>query len=185
MFLATPCYRGAPSEPTQRTGDAILARYGGSWGRVEGCPWVGNARSELVAEFLDTNESHLLFIDADISFPLATVDRMLASPAPVVCVKYPRRLPPHTLVEGLGCTLVARGVFEALWAAWPQLTYLRGCNDKPAVHIFAHAVGMLDGSMRIMGEDQVFYRRVRASSFAIEMIDDPAIIHDGIRNTSR
>ena len=194
MFIATPCYRGEPSEPTKRTAEGIYARHGGphghtQWRILEGCPWVGNARSELVAEFLDTDArsplgTHMLWLDADISFDPDVVDRMLALSAPVVLCRYLARKPPYAFVEGLGCTLVQRHVFERLWADCAErLTYLRDCNDRPAVHIFAHSVGTLSGQSRMLGEDGVFFRRCRAAGFQVRTLATATIVHDGIAGT--
>ncbi|MGA7121958.1 MAG: hypothetical protein WBY94_17755 [Polyangiaceae bacterium] len=184
MFIATPCYRGEPSEATKRTAEGIHARHGGLWRILEGCPWVGNARSELVAEFLDTGEAEMLWLDADISFDPDVVDRMLALSAPVVLCRYLARKPPYVFVEGLGCTLVQRHVFERLWADCAErLTYLRDCNDRPAVHIFAHSVGTLSGQSRMLGEDGVFFRRCRAAGFQVRTLATATIVHDGIAGT--
>ncbi|HXN33727.1 MAG TPA: hypothetical protein VN894_17780 [Polyangiaceae bacterium] len=93
MFFATPVYR-KPSEATRKTVEALLRRFGGQWVTVE-LPWVGNARSELAGQFLESGEPHCLWIDADISFAPEVVDLMLAAAAPIITCTYRRRKPPH------------------------------------------------------------------------------------------
>ena len=95
MHIATPVYRGEPSVATRKTVDGILAIHGGIWRKLPGCPWVGNARSELAGDFLLGTYSHILWIDADISFEPATVETMLRANASIITCAYRRRKPPY------------------------------------------------------------------------------------------
>jgi len=140
MHIATPVYRGEPSKPTKRTGEAIKAIHGGIWRVLEGHPWVGNARSELAGEFLESRQSHILWLDADISFHPSVVELLLRANASIITCAYRKRKPPHEYTsrtldgrehcfaperrlsnggrvieiesDGLGCCLMRREVLE-------------------------------------------------------------------------
>jgi hypothetical protein len=48
-------------------------------------------RSRLAAKFLDTDADHLLFVDSDVSFPIATVHTLIAANQPIVGAPYPKK----------------------------------------------------------------------------------------------
>ena len=60
---------------------------------VPNVPLVTRARNHLVHHFLSSpaNHTHLLFIDADVAFFPAAIERLLAFGAPVVGAAYPRK----------------------------------------------------------------------------------------------
>jgi hypothetical protein len=102
---------------------------------VAGMPY-DHARNAAVQQFLQSDCSHLFFLDSDVIPPSDAILRLLARNVPVVSGMYCRRSPPHGIpvaikngtwltnfrkgevVEvdyvGAGCLLVRRDVFEAL-----------------------------------------------------------------------
>jgi hypothetical protein len=52
---------------------------------------ISRARNTIVAEFLGSTSSHLLFIDADIGFAPEVVMRMIDHAKPLVCAAYPMK----------------------------------------------------------------------------------------------
>jgi hypothetical protein len=50
---------------------------------------VTQGRQMIVSNFLETNASHLLFIDSDISFEVQTIKRMLAADKDIILTPYP------------------------------------------------------------------------------------------------
>jgi len=52
---------------------------------------VNRQRNHLIAEFLKTDCTHLLFVDSDTGFNGEDINRMLAAGVPVVGVNYPKR----------------------------------------------------------------------------------------------
>src|SRR5271165_5742917 len=205
MFIATPAYR-EPTEPTKRTAEGIHALHGGVWRILSGCPWVGNARSELAGDFLESGESHMLWLDADIAFDPAIVQTMLDADAALITCTYRQRKKPDTFTvrtlhgehpidaprrlvggarvleisdDGLGCCLVKRGVIEHMYAGLPQAGYVND-DGKARVHLFAHGVALIDGVRRAEGEDGAFFRRARALGHKVECLADAVIYHDGV-----
>lgn len=63
------------------------------------CKWIfvfnesliTRARNYLVKRFLDTNATHLLFVDADIEFRAQDVFRMLKADVDILCGLYPKK----------------------------------------------------------------------------------------------
>ena len=96
--IATPCYGGLVShlymqsvvrlmQEADKLGfDVSLALLGGD-------ALVSRARATLVGDFMDTPEaSHLLFIDADISFEPSQVKRLLDADKDFAAAFYPMKL---------------------------------------------------------------------------------------------
>jgi hypothetical protein len=99
------------------------------------------SRNELVRNALSAGADWLLWLDSDMSFPVTTLDRLLAHDRHIVGATYLRRTPPHRLlgalrprgrlVDGLtemasmpfGCMLVRRQVFDDIAAPWFRLDY--------------------------------------------------------------
>ena len=158
IFLATPAY--APIIfPFY---DAMKATCG--WLHQNGVPYalatspgdslVTRARNSLVAAFMASSCSHLLFIDADMSWEPIAVTRLLAVDKDMVCGVYPKKQLPLEFVfnvqpgpdggverepeTGLieishaptGFLVIRRAVLERMMAAYPELAYRE--RDAPA-----------------------------------------------------
>lgn len=83
VFIATPCFGGLVSQHYMQS-ILELMRFAGSAGFDAMLALLGHdslitrSRNTLVSQFLDTpNASHLLFIDADISFKAEQIFHML------------------------------------------------------------------------------------------------------------
>ena len=97
VFIATPCYGGLVSQEytlsllalstyNTRVGLEIVVALQGHDSLVT------RSRNTLVGHFLDSNATHLLFIDADIGFEPSQVERMVAFDEDVVCGIYPLKV---------------------------------------------------------------------------------------------
>lgn len=116
----------------------------------EVCKWGNtvNNRNDLVKSFLETKYSHLFFMDSDMSFPEATLSRLLQHDKDVIGGFYVTKIPPfhstcfignygdttwlpytpkigeclkQVTAIATGCMLIKRKVLEPL--KWPWFYY--------------------------------------------------------------
>lgn len=121
---------------------------------------VSRARNRLVATFLKSDATHLLFLDTDLIFSPAQIGRLCrqaeAPGTEIVAGLYPKKQAelgwvcnlldpaeggpgePCPLTDlhrvkyaGTGCLLVAREVFEAMIKAFPQIAYVPDDQTDP------------------------------------------------------
>lgn len=127
---------------------------------------VGDARNELAEAALAYEGpngercSHVLFIDDDVLVPSHAIMQLLSHNRPIVSgLYYAKTITPQPLIlshkhdgvitdfadgdlvecdaHGMGCTLIAREVFEALPKPWFQTTKARG-PDQEGVPVYVH-----------------------------------------------
>ena len=75
FFIATPCYGGALTEPYFRSTIKLMTFFNGhkvplAFGTIANESLVTRARNVLLAYFLNSDYTHLMFVDADINFKL-------------------------------------------------------------------------------------------------------------------
>ena len=73
FFIATPCYGGQLTEPYFRSTIKLMTWFNGhkvplAFGTIANESLVTRARNVLLAYFLNSDYTHLMFIDADIEF---------------------------------------------------------------------------------------------------------------------
>ena len=206
MFVAFPIH-GILWPQSMTTVMHALLRGGQATYRSEGSAWLDQVRSELVGQFLETDEQELLFIDADNWFGPEVVEGLLAAKSDVITATYRQRIPPHQYVaatigkthprkapmrhvgatrvieierDGLGCCLIRRHVLETLYAKHPELEYVSNAG-LPRRNIFEYNVFVDDEGVRRAGqEDRAFFKRVRDAGFKVECLIDATVIHAGI-----
>lgn len=97
IFFATPCYGGSCGEPFFRSMIELVGTLSKS-----NVPYVVStlineslvtrARNKLVREFLNTDATHLFFVDADIRFKTEDALRVIFRDKPVVTGTYPMKI---------------------------------------------------------------------------------------------
>jgi hypothetical protein len=149
-MLATPAYAGTTHLPYTAALAATVADFhqiGLSYSvNLAGCfSQIHAARNYMAAQFLaEPALTHLMFIDADISWPRGSIQRLLQHGQPMVCGLYPNKTPecdfafypvPGSEVhaspeQGIrieielaltGFLLISREVFTRIIAARPDL----------------------------------------------------------------
>jgi len=94
VVIATPCYGGMINEGYAQSLymlPILFAQYGVASGyiTIANESLVTRARNELVHAFMQTDATHLMFIDADIKFDPKSIIRMLSADKDVVVGAYP------------------------------------------------------------------------------------------------
>ena len=164
-------------------------------GSICGCSVVSRARNLLVKDFLESNSTDLMFIDADINFEPEDVLRLMAwasDPKKGIVGGVPRTRKTNKVYiaqldqdeEGLTMNkmglvrakriatafmLVRREVFERLVNENPQWNYYDHSSDRQLNAVFDFLVT----EEGYMGEDYLFCDRARAIGYEVWI--DPTI----------
>lgn len=92
ILVGTPTYNGQVTGQYTRSMLELQAALGPAMGwESTKAVIVSTARNLLASRVLATDHTHLLFVDADISFPASVVQRMISLDQPIVAGVYPQR----------------------------------------------------------------------------------------------
>jgi len=96
FFIATPCYGGALTEPYFRSVIKMMTFFNQhrvplAFGTIANESLVTRARNVLLAYFLASDYSHLMFIDADIEFNVDDILKLYAHNRDVCVGAYPKK----------------------------------------------------------------------------------------------
>jgi len=96
FFIATPCYGRQLNEPYFRSVIKMMTFFNGhqiplAFGTIANESLVTRARNVLVAYFLASDYTHLMFIDADIEFQTEDILKLYAHKKDVVVGAYPKK----------------------------------------------------------------------------------------------
>jgi len=208
LVIATPAYGGQVTSPflLSMVRTVTLCIQKGISHQVHinaGDSFIPRARALLVAKFLQTDASHFLMIDADMSWQAEDVVKLLLHDKDIVCGAYRQKIPEvrwnfclepsahgETICEvasglvrisgaGAGFMLVKREAIERMIAAAPETRFVHTGNETPldAWDLFG-PVGTINGTF--YGEDIAFCNRWRHLGGEIWLDPSVQLGHHGI-----
>ena len=169
IFFATPCYGGMLTDQyflSMFRVSQTLMRHGINFRvtTLRNESLVTRARNILTAMFMESDCTHLMFIDSDIEFDAESVIRALAYDKPIMAAAYPKKALPiqyainfkfndmekkqvrvengavEVLDASTGFFLVKREVFEKMMQAYPELHYRNDSNIDPKFNKYCYAL---------------------------------------------
>jgi FkbM family methyltransferase len=201
VFIAVPVYRAAEasfmvslitllSRPPEGLDFTLRILPGDSL--------VTRARNTLTAWFLDSDATHLLFLDSDLVFSPEMIARLCSHDAPVVAGMYPLKTDTDGTIEwclnalpgavkrpdgllpvryaGTGAMLIARDVFRRMYDAGLAARYHPGSDRAQWQHDFWR-VGVHDG--RYLSEDWFFCEWCQQLGIPVQMDTQTIFRHVG------
>lgn len=162
-------------------------------------PIISYARNFMVRQFLESDFSDMVFIDADVGFKPGTLCRLVEYPVDIVGACYPYRnesgafpiryieertelVADHDTglleVAGLpaGCLRISRNVLEKMAAAHPELLY-KDMNGNDTVSFFE----FVRSNGQFFGEDWAFCNLARADGHKVWCEVDNDMTHTGTK----
>jgi hypothetical protein len=147
LFLATPCYGGMVCQEFMQSvlmtlHKCMINRVGLQVFMIGNESLITRGRNQLVAEFMASDCSHLMFVDADIEFNANDILKLMSHDKPIVTGAYPLKKEPisyvvnlsdnalrlNDLVEvidaGTGFMMIKREVILKMQEAHPELHYV-------------------------------------------------------------
>lgn len=191
IFFATPCYGGMLTDQyflSMFRVSQLLMQHGINFRitTLRNESLITRARNILVAMFLDSECTHLMFVDSDIEFQPDDFLRALAYDKPIMAAAYPKKALPiqyainfkfvnadtkeikvengaiEVLDASTGFFLIKRETIEKMIQEYPELHYRNDSNidAKLNKHCYALFDTMLDPTdNRYLSEDYTFCRR--------------------------
>lgn len=205
VMVATPTYTGDVVHECAMamqiaTVHCLMRGVALDWVFAAGCSLVQLARDWLHAEFLERKEcTHLLWLDADLSFMPDVIMRMLCRNLDVVAGVYTTKSPTNPVFpyEGLGPVvnglqqarkipggfiLVKRHVAQAVAESCETYELNHNEQTRESAHIFEVPLieSEKDPSKKVMlGEDYVYCHHLQTLGFKIAVETDIGFAHIG------
>ena len=191
IFFATPCYGGMVTDQfflSMFRASQTFMQHGINFRitTLRNESLITRGRNILTAMFLESDCSHLMFIDADIEFQADDLLRMMAYDKPIMAAAYPKKALPiqyainfkfinqekkqiriengavEVLDASTGFFLVKREVVEKMMQAYPELHYRNDSNidEKFNKYCYSFFDTIHDPEdNRYLSEDYTFCRR--------------------------
>jgi hypothetical protein len=191
VFFATPCYGGMLTDQyflSMFRATQTMMRHGINFRitTLRNESLISRARNILTAMFLNSDCTHLMFIDADIEFQPDDVIRALAYDKPIIAGAYPKKALPvqyainfkfadsdkkrirvengaaEVLDASTGFFLVKREVIEKMIAEYPELHYRNDSNIAKELEKYCYNlwdIRLDPKDNRLLSEDYSFCRR--------------------------
>ena len=148
---------------------------------------VAMQRQQLVTEALETNCTHIMWIDADMQFPVDTLNILLAANKDIIAGNYATRVPPHRPVAFKSKTnldsrvLTGTGI-EKVWAVGSGMMLVKRevYENIPLPH---YKIEYNETYTSLVGEDIYFCSLANENGYEVNISHDLSdrIAHIGTR----
>lgn len=211
ILIAIPAFGGNICEKTvtgiyQTTRDLVRQNVSIELITVVNDSLIHQARSNVANFFYhNTDATHLLWVDADIGFTSADVQKLIDLQVDFAAATYPKKVYPlrytcklpkqgvvwneaRTAIEvaqvGNGFQLLTRAVFERIKQKFPELKYTprsesRELSQAELADSYHYYDTYTDKSGLLIGEDYAFCNRYRTAGGQIWLRPDIALTHVG------
>jgi len=211
IFFATPCYGGMLTDQyflSMFRVSQTLMQHGINFRitTLRNESLITRARNILAAMFLESDCTHLMFIDSDIEFQPEDILRALAYDKDIIAGAYPKKALPvqyainfkfmdaeskqirvengaiEVLDASTGFFMIKRAVFEKMMEAHPELHYRNDSNIDPKFNKYCYALfdTILDPvDNRYLSEDYTFCRRWQALGGEVWLDPNTKLNHVG------
>lgn len=208
LFVAAPCFGGMVTTSFMQ-GYADIALHCYQRGIDTQTLFISNqalitaARNVIVAQFLDSDATHLLMVDADIEFRASDVQRLIDFNHDVSVIPYRKKKeevdftirwidPKHIDVKDgfakvatgpTGFMLIKREVFEKMKRAYPELHYYHGENgyETENSYLFFDTLHDREETNLYFSEDFAFCKRWTAIGGEVWADCETALTHIGTK----
>lgn len=162
--------------------------------QVSGCAIVSKARNILVSQFIKSDCTHLLFVDADVNLTTSAVLKLInaSKGKDIVSGLYPSRVEGkgfffqvhdeqtekellRVLAVGTGFMLISRHVLQGMMDKHPELAY----EDNNETHFALFDFCLKD--RKYIGEDYNFCHMANADGYKIFVDQQNMVGHFGVK----
>lgn len=211
ILIAIPTLTGAICEKTvtgiyETTRDFVRQNISIELITVVNDSIISHARSNLANFFYhETDATHLLWVDSDIGFHSADVQKLVELKVEFAAATYPKKTTPiryscdlpadgivwntqKTAIQvahvGCGFQLLTRSTFERVAKQYPDLHYApqsesRQLSEAERTQSYHYYEMMKDSTGTLIGEDYAFCKRFRAAGGTIWLRPDISLAHVG------
>lgn len=133
---------------------------------------IPDVQNELVREAMKEYSSYVFFVEDDMEIPEGCIEKMKKMDKAIVSVDYPMdngysticRQSEEILFCGLGCSLVKRGVLEAIGDPWFDISYSWRIKEP-------FELEKIDNPSKYGGHDINFCMKAREKGFTIHQLE--------------
>jgi len=198
VMIGFPVYAGNLQPETMK--EVIFAQQDktccvGGVSMLQGDSLVTRARNKIAREFLASDKNYLMFVDSDIIFTRAQINKLRKSNKDIIGGVYLKKKLPYAPVAngqirtegdlmvmreiGTGFMMIHRRVFERMIEAYPEIEYRPDSDEEKGVYHDFFRVGKFNGEKvnsngRYLSEDYFFCMVARELGFNIYY--DPSVL---------
>jgi hypothetical protein len=148
---------------------------------------VAMQRQQLVTEALETDCTHIMWIDADMQFPIDTLNILLAADKDIIAGNYSTRVPPHRPVAfksklNMDDRVLSGSGIEKVWAVGSGMMLVKR-EIYENISLPHYKIEYNENYTSLVGEDIYFCNLVNENGYEVHISHELSdrIAHIGTR----